>query len=129
MQRLALVTLLVRDYDEAIAYFVGALGFILQEDTLLSPAKRWVVVAPALESGGALLLAMADNEAQRASLGRQTGGRVGFFLHTDNFIRDYSRMKAAGVDFLEEPRHEPYGTVVVFADLYGNRWDLLERKA
>ena len=74
MQRLALVTLLVRDYDEAIAYFVGALGFILQEDTLLSPAKRWVVVAPALESGGALLLAMADNEAQRASLGRQTGG-------------------------------------------------------
>ena len=129
MQRLALVTLLVRDYDEAIAYYVGALGFILQEDTMLSPAKRWVVVAPALESGGALLLAMADNEAQRASLGRQTGGRVGFFLHTDNFIRDYTRMKAAGVDFLEEPRHEPYGTVVVFADLYGNRWDLLERKA
>ena len=129
MQRLALVTLLVRDYDEAIAYYVGALGFILQEDTILSPAKRWVVVAPALDSGGALLLAMADNEAQRASLGRQTGGRVGFFLHTDNFIRDHTRMKAAGVDFLEEPRHEPYGTVVVFADLYGNRWDLLERKA
>jgi len=129
MQRLALVTLLVRDYDEAIGYYVGSLGFILQEDTMLSPAKRWVVVAPALDSGGALLLAMADNEAQRASLGRQTGGRVGFFLHTDNFIRDHTRMKAAGVDFLEEPRHEPYGTVVVFADLYGNRWDLLERKA
>ena len=129
MQRLALATLLVRDYDEAIAYYVGALGFILQEDTMLSPAKRWVVVAPALDSGGALLLALADTEAQRASLGRQTGGRVGFFLHTDNFMRDYTRMQAAGVDFQEEPRHEPYGTVVVFADLYGNRWDLLERKA
>jgi len=128
MQRLALATLLVRDYDEAIAYYVGALGFILQEDTMLSPAKRWVVVAPALDSGGALLLALADTEAQRASLGRQTGGRVGFFLHTDNFMRDYTRMQAAGVDFQEEPRHEPYGTVVVFADLYGNRWDLLERK-
>ena len=95
---------------------------------MLSPTKRWVVVAPSLEGGGALLLAVADTEAQRASLGRQTGGRVGFFLHTDNFIRDHTRMKAAGVDFLEEPRHEPYGTVVVFADLYGNRWDLLERK-
>jgi len=128
MQRLALATLLVRDYDEAIAYYVGALGFILQEDTMISPAKRWVVVAPALDSGGALLLALADTEAQRASLGRQTGGRVGFFLHTDNFMRDYTRMQAAGVDFQEEPRHEPYGTVVVFADLYGNRWDLLERK-
>lgn len=129
MPHLALVTLLVRDYDEAIAHYVGALGFTLREDTVLSPGKRWVVVTPSLAAGGALLLAKADTSDQRANLGRQTGGRVGFFLHTDDFNRDYTRLKAAGVRFLEVPRHEPYGTVAVFPDLYGNRWDLLELKA
>jgi uncharacterized glyoxalase superfamily protein PhnB len=128
MQHLALVTLLVRDYDEAIAHYVGTLGFTLREDTILSSSKRWVVVAPSLATGGALLLAKADTDDQRASVGRQTGGRVGFFLHTDYFNRDYSRMKAAGVTFLEAPRREPYGTVAVFSDLYGNRWDLLEQQ-
>jgi catechol 2,3-dioxygenase-like lactoylglutathione lyase family enzyme len=124
----ATVTLVVDDYDEAIAFYTGALGFDLLDDTDLGGGKRWVRVAPR-GAETALLLAQADGEAQRASIGQQTGGRVGFFLHTDDFARDHASMLAHGVRFLESPRHEPYGTVAVFEDLYGNRWDLLEPKA
>jgi len=123
--RLGLVTLVVRDYDEAIAFYTGALGFELREDTALEDGRRWVVVAPPGARTG-LLLARADGPAQEARAGDQTGGRVGFFLDTDDFARDHERMRAAGVRFEEQPRHEPYGTVAVFRDLYGNRWDLIE---
>lgn len=129
MQRfVASVTLVVDDYDAAIAFYTGALGFELLEDTDLGGGKRWVRVAPR-GAETALLLAQADGDAQRASVGNQTGGRVGFFLHTDDFARDHAAMLGHGVRFLEAPRHEPYGTVAVFEDLYGNRWDLLEPKA
>ena len=124
-RRLALVTLLVRDYDEALAFYVGCLGFDLVEDTSLGGGKRWVVVAPG-GAGAALLLARAADAAQHARIGDQTGGRVFLFLHTDDFARDHRRLSQAGVRFLEAPRHEPYGTVAVFEDLYGNRWDLLQ---
>ncbi|MEZ5892479.1 MAG: VOC family protein [Parvularculaceae bacterium] len=124
--RLAQVTLVVRDYDEAIEYFCGRLGFLLVEDTELSPEKRWVVVSPG-EGGANLLLAKAANEQQAASVGSQTGGRVAFFLYSDAFNQDYIRLRAAGVSFLEAPRQEAYGRVAVFADLYGNKWDLIER--
>lgn len=124
-QRLALFSLVVRDYDEAIAYFTSALGFELLEDTPLGGGKRWVRVAPS--SGGAeLLLARARSPAQSERIGDQHGGRVGFFLHTDDFAGEYARMQQAGVQFVESPRNEPYGRVVVFTDLYGNRWDLVE---
>ncbi|MCZ0981699.1 VOC family protein [Streptomyces diastatochromogenes] len=132
MPSIALVTLVVRDYDEAIAFYTDALGFDLVEDTDRGDGSRWVVVRPrgAAGVGGlgntGLLLAKAKNEEQEASVGHQTGGRVGFFLHTEDFARDHERMAAAGVKFLEEPRHEPYGSVAVFEDLYGNRWDLLQ---
>jgi catechol 2,3-dioxygenase-like lactoylglutathione lyase family enzyme len=119
-------TLVVDDYDEAIAFYTQALGFELREDSPRENGKRWVLVAPA-GAETALLLARADGGAQRARVGDQTGGRVGFFLHTDNFARDYAAMTAKGVQFLETPRTEAYGTVAVFQDLYGNRWDLLER--
>ena len=124
--RLALVTLVVPDYDEAIAFYTGALGFELRADTPLGDGKRWVVVAPAGATESALLLAVADGPAQLARIGDQTGGRVGFFLHTDDFAGDHARMRAAGVEFLESPREEPYGIVAVFRDPYGNRWDLLQ---
>lgn len=128
MQRsIASVTLVVGDYDAAIAFYRDALGFDLLEDTDLGGGKRWVRMAPR-GAQTALLLARADGDAQRASVGNQTGGRVGFFLHTDDFARDHAAMLACGVRFLEAPRHEPYGTVAVFEDLYGNRWDLLEPK-
>jgi catechol 2,3-dioxygenase-like lactoylglutathione lyase family enzyme len=126
MARLALVTLLVRDYDEAIAFYVAKLGFDLVEDTVLDGERRWVVVARSEGSGTSLLLARADTRAQRARVGDQTGGRVFLFLHTDNFRADHRRMLATGVAFVEAPRHEPYGMVAVFEDLYGNRWDLVE---
>ncbi|MFG2460129.1 VOC family protein [Streptomyces sp. NPDC048523] len=127
MRRVALVTLVVDDYDEAIRFYTEALGFRLVEDTPRPDGSRWVVVRPdESESGTDLLLAHAKGEAQQARVGDQTGGRVGFFLHTDDFTRDHARMLAAGVTFLEEPRHEPYGSVAVFQDLYGNRWDLLQ---
>ncbi|MEE1760311.1 VOC family protein [Streptomyces sp. SP18BB07] len=127
MRRIALVTLVVDDYDEAIRFYTEALGFTLVEDEPRPDGGRWVVVEPGSEGqGGGLLLARAKGEAQRARIGDQTGGRVGFFLHTDDFARDHARMRAAGVRFLEEPRHEPYGSVAVFEDLYGNRWDLLQ---
>lgn len=128
-QQLALSTLVVNHYDEAIDFFVNKLGFQLVEDTLLEPAnKRWVVISPAGSTGSSLLLAEASNDTQRQAVGNQTGGRVAFFLHTDDFWRDYKRYKEAGVSFLEEPREEDYGTVVVFADVCGNHWDLLQRK-
>lgn len=126
---LALVTLAVADYDEAIAWFTGVLGFELLEDTPRGNGKRWVRVAPARDGAGAtLLLARADGDAQRARIGDATGGRVAFFLHTDDFHRDFNAMHARGVRFLESPREENYGTVAVFEELYGNRWDLLELK-
>ncbi|MFD9002553.1 VOC family protein [Streptomyces sp. NPDC059582] len=130
MTRIALVTLVVDDYDEAIRFYTEALGFRLVEDAPRPDGSRWVVVEPGTaETGGAgtgLVLARAKDEAQRGRVGDQTGGRVAFFLHTDDFARDHARMRAAGVTFLEEPRHEPYGSVAVFQDLYGNRWDLLQ---
>ncbi|MBK8430594.1 MAG: VOC family protein [Chloroflexi bacterium] len=125
---IALVTLLVRDYDEAIAFFTQALRFALVEDTPLGDGKRWVVVAPAQGGGTSLLLAQAADAEQEAAVGRQAGGRVFLFLHTADFAADYAHMVAHGVQFLEQPRHEPYGTVAVFADLYGNKWDLLQPK-
>lgn len=125
-RHLALSTLLVRDYDEAIAFFTGALGFQVQADTDLGGGKRWVAVAPAGTRQAGLLLARADDAEQAQAVGRQAGGRVAFFLHTDDFARDHAAMSAAGVRFREAPRHEPYGTVAVFEDLYGNPWDLLE---
>jgi catechol 2,3-dioxygenase-like lactoylglutathione lyase family enzyme len=123
---LANVALLVRDYDEAIAYFTDRLGFRVLEDTPLTPEKRWVRVAPRGSEGPALLLARAATLEQQAAIGRQGGGRVFLFLHTDDFERDYSFMQARGVKFVEKPRDEPYGRVVVFEDLYGNRWDLVQ---
>ena len=122
------IALLVRDYDEAIFYFTGALGFTLIEDTVMSPAKRWVVLAPDPSSGARLLLARAANSEQEAAIGKQFGGRVGFFLHVDDFVAAHARMSKAGVHFLEPPRHEAYGMVAVFEDIYGNRWDLIEPK-
>ncbi|MFJ2814726.1 MULTISPECIES: VOC family protein [unclassified Streptomyces] len=127
MSHIALVTLVVDDYDTAIRFYVDALGFRLVEDAPRPDGSRWVVVTPDPEGHGTgLLLARAKDAAQRARIGDQTGGRVGFFLHTEDFARDHARMTAAGVTFLEEPRHEPYGFVAVFQDLYGNRWDLLQ---
>jgi catechol 2,3-dioxygenase-like lactoylglutathione lyase family enzyme len=124
-QSIATVALVVADYDEAIAFFVGKLGFGLLVDDDLGQGKRWVVVAPA--GGGAhLLLARADGVEQLARIGNQTGGRVGFFLETDDFARDHATFLERGVRFLEEPRREVYGTVAVFLDLYGNRWDLIQ---
>ena len=125
-QALALVTLVVRDYDEAIGWFTRVLGFRLAEDSPREAGKRWVVVAPPGDGGAALLLACAATPVQEAEIGRQAGGRVAFFLHTDDFARDHAAMRARGVRFTEAPRHEPYGTVAVFEDLYGNRWDLLQ---
>ena len=128
-QSLSLVSLVVRDYDEALAFFVGKLGFVLVEDRhIAEEAKRWVVVAPPGASESRLLLAKASTESQLARVGSQTGGRVFLFLHTDDFSRDYERYQANGVVFVREPKHEPYGTVAVFKDLYGNLWDLVEPK-
>lgn len=127
-QKIAHLTLLVRDYEEAIAYYTGVLGFQLIEDTPLGEGKRWVLVSPPGSDGAALLLARATTPAQEERVGNQTGGRVFLFLHTDDFQRDYQALKARGVSFEGEPRQEPYGQVIVFADLYGNRWDLVERK-
>ncbi len=127
-QTLSLITVVVDDYDRAIAHYCGALGFALREDTDLGGGKRWVRVAPAGSTETCLLLAQASTDEQRARIGDQTGGRVGFFLQTDDFWRDHARMAAAGVEFMETPREESYATVVVFRDAYGNRWDLLQPK-
>jgi len=123
--RLATVALLVPDYDAGIAFFAGRLGFRLVEDTGLGDGKRWVRLAPP-GGGAALLLARAVTEEQRAAIGRQGGGRVWLFLETDDFARDHAAFAAAGVAFEEAPRREPYGTVAVFRDPFGNRWDLIE---
>src|SRR6476659_5361616 len=129
MSSLGLVTLAVRDYDEAVDFFVKALGFVVAEDTALADGKRWVVVRPAGPMTGAgLLLARAEGAAQEVRVGDQLGGRVGFFLETSDFAGDHARMLAAGVRFLEAPRDEASATVAVFLDLYGNRWDLLQPK-
>jgi len=124
-QRLNLIALLVDEYDAALAFFVGALGFEMREDTQLEDGKRWVVVAPQGAANG-LLLARAVGERQRNAIGDQSGGRVFLFLETDNFARDHLAYTQRGVRFVEDPRHEPYGIVAVFEDLYGNRWDLIE---
>ena len=124
---ISLTTLMVPGYDEAIAFYVGAVGFTLVEDVDQGEGRRWVVVSPAPDDPCAcgLLLARAHGERQRASIGNQTGGRVGLFLRTDDFARDFAAMRAAGVVFEEEPRGEPYGTVAVWRDPWGNRWDLI----
>jgi catechol 2,3-dioxygenase-like lactoylglutathione lyase family enzyme len=124
--RLALTALVVPDYDAGIAFCVDALGFDLIEDTDMGGGKRWVVVGGA--DGGRLLIAKAANDVQTAAIGNQTGGRVGFFAHTDDFAGTHARLVDAGVLFQEQPRHEPYGTVAVFSDPFGNRWDLIEPK-
>jgi catechol 2,3-dioxygenase-like lactoylglutathione lyase family enzyme len=127
-RRIAQVALLVRDYDEAIRFFTRALGFQLLEDSPRENGKRWVRVGPAGDGNAALLLARAATPEQERAVGNQSGGRVFMFLETDDFARDFARLRAEGVRFTEEPRHEDYGTVVVFLDLYGNKWDLIERK-
>jgi catechol 2,3-dioxygenase-like lactoylglutathione lyase family enzyme len=129
-QSIATVALVVRDYDEALAFYVGTLGFTLVEDTC-SPAqdKRWVTVAPPGSTGPLLLLARAVGEEQSSRVGNQTGGRVFLFLHTDDFWRDYAAYRSKGVVFVREPTEESYGTVAVFADLYGTLWDLLQPKS
>lgn len=125
-RKVATVSLVVRDYDEAIAWYAEKLGFELFEDVDLGGGKRWVVVGPAGGNGARLLLAEARNEAELSRIGDQTGGRVFLFLETDDFSRDHAAMLAAGVEFRETPRHEAYGSVAVFADLCGNLWDLIE---
>lgn len=125
-QRLLHVTLVVHDYDEAIAFFTEKLDFTLVEDTFVpEQQKRWVRIRPPGTDGCDLLLARASDPQQEARIGDQTGGRVAFFLGTDDFARDHAKLEARGVRFVRPPRHEPYGTVAVFEDLYGNRWDLL----
>lgn len=125
---IATVALVVRNYDEAIAWYVDRLGFVLTEDVDLGGGKRWVTVRPGQGQGARLLLAEASDEAQEGRIGNQTGGRVFLFLETDDFARDHQAMLAGGVEFREAPRFEAYGTVAVFADLYGNLWDLIEPK-
>jgi len=125
-QTIAHIALVVSDYDEAIDYYTRVLGFELLEDTPREPGKRWVLVAPPGSRGTALLLAKAASPEQTSRVGNQTGGRVFLFLHTDDFERDYAAYGARGVRFIEAPRRETYGSVVVFEDIYGNRWDLIQ---
>lgn len=128
MKTLGMITIVVDEYDSAISHYINDLGFTLIEDTELSPDKRWVVVAPS-EEGAQILLARAANEEQSKSIGNSTGGRVGFFLYTDNFQETYDQYLSHSVEFIEKPRNESFGRVVVFKDKYGNKWDLIERKA
>lgn len=128
MKNLGLVSVVVRDYDEALDFYINKLGFVLVEDSVLSETKRWVVVAPDRQSTSNLLLAKAATAEQEAHIGNQTGGRVFLFLNTTNFQRDYDAMLSNGVKFVREPKQETYGTVAVFEDLYGNLWDFIERK-
>jgi catechol 2,3-dioxygenase-like lactoylglutathione lyase family enzyme len=127
-RRVATVAVVVADYDEAIAWYTGRLGFTLASDVDLGEGKRWVTVSPTAGNGAQLLLAEAKDEAERSRIGDQTGGRVFLFLETDDFLRDHAAMLARCVEFREAPRVEPYGTVAVFADLYGNLWDLIQPK-
>ena len=124
-QRLSLTAVVVDDYEQAIGFYVGKLGFELRQDKPLTADKRWVVVAPRGAASG-LLLARADGDRQRQAIGDQSGGRVFLFLETDDFARDHLAYTQQGVRFIETPRHEPYGTVAVFEDAYGNRWDLIQ---
>ena len=124
---LGMIAIVIDDYEDAISHYVNDLGFTLIEDTELSPEKRWVVVAPCSE-GAQILLAKASNEQQQAAIGNSTGGRVGFFLYTDNFTETYERYLSKGIEFTESPRNESFGQVVVFKDKYGNKWDLIENK-
>lgn len=128
-RKIATVALVVADYDEAITWYTQKLGFCLAQDVDLGGSKRWVTVSPAKDAGAHLLLARADSDEQRSHVGDQTGGRVFLFLETDDFSRDHEAMLARGVEFREEPRREAYGTVAVFADLYGNLWDLIEPRS
>ncbi|WP_037309754.1 VOC family protein [Ruegeria halocynthiae] len=125
-QTLHAVTLVVPDYDDAIRFYTQSLNFSVAQDIDLGDGKRWVRIIPPGSNAGSLLLAKADGAAQQTAIGNQTGGRVGFFLETDNFQRDHTAMLACGVEFEEEPRHEPYGIVAVWRDPFGNRWDLIE---
>jgi len=127
-KQIGAVTLLVRDYAEAIRFYVDAMGFRVVADTVISADKRWVLVAPPGSQTPCLLLAKASTAEQQRYVGNQTGGRVFLFLHTDDCRRDYAEMQARGIRFCESPREEGYGTVAVFEDLYGNRWDLLQLK-
>ncbi|HKZ67240.1 MAG TPA: VOC family protein [Chitinophagaceae bacterium] len=127
-QYIAHIALVVDDYDDAIQFYTKKLHFILKEDTVLSEAKRWVIIAPPGSNGCSLLLAKAANDEQRTRVGNQTGGRVFLFLHTDNLQRDYKNMKEQEISFVREPAAEEWGTVAVFKDLYGNLWDLIEPK-
>lgn len=127
-QTLAHVAVVVRNYDEAIAFYTGVLGFRLLEDTPLGGGKRWVLVAPTGSGGTSILLAQAATPEQASRIGNQTGGRVFLFLHTDDFWRDYRSLQSQNVEFVRDPKEEPYGTVAVFKDLYGNLWDLIQRK-
>lgn len=128
-QCIGYIALLVKEYDEAKAYYCNVLGFDVIEDTRLSDGKRWLLVAPPGSTETRLLLARAVTPEQSSRIGDQTGGRVFLFLHTDDFWRDFDAMRKKGVFFCEEPRSESYGTVAVFRDLYGNRWDLLQLKS
>jgi catechol 2,3-dioxygenase-like lactoylglutathione lyase family enzyme len=126
-QHIGLISIVVRDYDEAIAFYVGKLGFALVEDTFQAAQnKRWVVVSPPGATETRLLLAQASDEQQASRIGNQTGGRVFLFLYTDDFWRDFTAYQAQGVHFVREPKAEAYGTVAVFQDLYGNQWDLIQ---
>jgi len=125
-QSIAHITVVVTNYDDAIAFYTQKLNFDLIEDTPLGDNKRWVLVAPKGSTGTKLLLAQASDEQQRLAVGNQTGGRVGFFLQTDDFDRDFANMKACGINFIREPTVQEYGKVAVFEDLYTNQWDLIE---
>jgi uncharacterized glyoxalase superfamily protein PhnB len=125
MNTLGMIAIVVDEYDAAIAHYVNDLGFALIEDKQMSPEKRWVVVAPS-NDGAKILLAKAATDQQRAAIGNSTGGRVGFFMYTTRFVETYENYKARGIEFVEQPRKEAYGQVVVFKDKYGNKWDLIE---
>lgn len=127
MATLGMITVVIDNYDRAIEYFTKVLGFYLVEDTELSPEKRWVVVTPDKVEGAQILLAQATSDAQKTAIGNQSGGRVGFFLYTENFERDYLAMVSRGVTFVEQRHQESYGKVVVFQDIYGNKWDFIGR--
>jgi uncharacterized glyoxalase superfamily protein PhnB len=127
MNTLGMIAVVIDEYDVAISHYVNDLGFTLIEDKVMSPEKRWVVVAPSQE-GARILLAKAATDQQKAAIGNSAGGRVGFFLYTTNFSETYENYKSRGIEFIEQPRQEAYGQVVVFKDKYGNKWDLIEQK-
>jgi len=122
-----MIAIVIDEYDMAISHYVNDLDFILVEDSALSPEKRWVIVAPSLQ-GAKILLAKAATDQQKAAIGNSTGGRVGYFLYTTNFSETYETYKSRGIEFIEQPRQEAYGKVVVFKDKYGNKWDLIEQR-